>query len=84
MRSLRLSISKKSQRSKLNIDATMLDGNISMRLPRSAHIGIVETPRGLDAILGVDQLVLQLQEIPVGFELRVALGDREQPAQRDH
>ena len=42
-----------------------------------AHAAVVEAARGLDLVFGVDQLGLQLQEVLVGLQLRVRLGDRE-------
>ena len=43
-----------------------------------AHVGVVEAAGGLDAVLGLDQLLLQVHEVAVGLELGVALGDGEQ------
>ncbi len=47
-----------------------------------AHAAVVEPARGLDLVLGVDQLALQLQVVLAGLELRVRLGDREDALQR--
>src|SRR3954451_13097628 len=44
--------------------------------------GVVVPARGRDLVLGVGQLVLQSLEILAGPQLWVALGHREQPAQR--
>ena len=47
-----------------------------------AHVGVVESARGLDPVLGVDQFLLQRPEVAAGLEVRVTLGDRQQRAQR--
>src|SRR5690348_4206791 len=38
-----------------------------------AHVAVVKPARGLDAILGVDQFLLQLEKILIGLELRIIL-----------
>ena len=39
-----------------------------------ADIAVVKSAGGLDFILGVGQLVLELQEVLAGFQVRVILG----------
>src|SRR6476660_7042862 len=46
------------------------------------HRVVVELPRVADPVLGVGQLGLQGEEVLVGLELRVRLGEGEQPAER--
>ncbi len=55
---------------------------------KGADLGVVAlhrcdevTPGHRDAVLGAFELRLQGKEVLVGFELRVALGDRHQPAE---
>src|SRR5262249_7229773 len=43
---------------------------------------VVELPRVGDLVLGVGQFALQPEEVLVGLEVGVRLGEREQPAER--
>ena len=42
-----------------------------------SHVTVVEAPCRLDSVFGVDQFLLQLEEIAVGFELRVVFHHRQ-------
>ena len=53
-----------------------------MRDVEVAHGAVVVAPRHLQLILELGDLILQREEILVGLELRIGLGDGEQPAQR--
>ena len=53
-----------------------LDGRV-----QRLHRGVEELPGVGDLVLGAHQLGLQLQEVLVRLEVRVGLGEREQPAQ---
>lgn len=44
-----------------------------------AHRAVVVAARHLQLIFNFGELVLQLQEVLVGLELRIGLGEREQP-----
>ena len=46
------------------------------------HVAVVDAARARDLILGVRQLGLQLLEVLGRAQLRVGLGDGEQPAER--
>src|SRR6476659_1515851 len=46
------------------------------------HGVVVDLPGDRDPVLGLGKLALQLPEVLVGLQLRVRLGDREQPAER--
>src|SRR4051812_487145 len=46
------------------------------------HGVVVELPRVGDLVLGRGQLLLQVQEVLVGLEVRIRLGHREQALQR--
>src|SRR5262245_31928989 len=52
------------------------------RVVEREHGVVVDLARDRDLVLGVPQLVLQVEEVLVRLELRVRLGDREQPAER--
>lgn len=41
------------------------------------EVSVVEAARGLDAVLGVDRFLLQLQELGVGLQVGVVLGEGE-------
>jgi hypothetical protein len=47
-----------------------------------AHVVVVVLPGESHLVLRVGQFLLQVPEVLVGLEVRVALGDGEQPAQR--
>ena len=47
-----------------------------------AHVAVVVLAREADLVFGADQFFLQLAEVGVSLELRVGLGQREQPAKR--
>src|SRR5947208_684095 len=47
-----------------------------------AHVAVVEAPSGGDAILCLDELVLQCEEVGTRLEVRVALGNGDQRADR--
>src|SRR5690348_11016768 len=47
-----------------------------------AGVGVVEAAGGLDLILGVAQLVLEVQEVLVGLQVRIRFGNREERLQR--
>ena len=57
-------------------------GNVWILRVVRLDVAVVDAPRGGDLVLGVRQLGLQLLEVLAGAQLRVGLGDREQPAQR--
>ena len=46
------------------------------------HGGVVMLARERDLVLGGGQLLLELEDVLIGLELRVVLDDREQRAQR--
>ena len=60
----------------------MRDGNCSTFDVQVAHGHVVEAPRGLDLVLRVGELVLELEEVLAGLQVGVVLGNREQLAQR--
>ena len=47
-------------------------------------VAVVEAARGLEPVLGVGQLRLQREEVLVGLQVRVVLGDGQQLPQRGH
>src|SRR5512134_2106366 len=48
----------------------------------SLDLGVVETARRLDPVLGRGQLALELEEVLVRLQVGVRLGEREQAAER--
>ena len=52
------------------------------RVVEGEHRVVVDLARDGDLVLGVAELVLQVEEVLVRLQLRVGLGDGEQPAER--
>ena len=75
-----VSISKNCLESNPNVLATRLVGTLCRRVLVGEHGVVVDLARHLDPVLRLLQLPLQVPEVVAGAELRVCLGDREQPA----
>ena len=81
-RSAGSSSSKNGRLETFAMPAKKRDGNVLDLDVEVAHGHVVEAPRGLDLVLGVGELVLELEEVLVGLQIRVGLRDGEQLAQR--
>ena len=73
---------KNSRGRKPKVPGDQAGGERLLRGVVGLHHGVVVPARGGDLVLGVGQLVLQPLEVLAGAQLRVGLGDGEQPAQR--